>query len=167
MTSKWVTQQLRNRARTLTQVSAWGPWPMGLASPQAKTLTILWKDQSLVLDGLETLGEQPLYTDLGWNASHRPGQGCIRSEKPWADWRPRGGRPSEHQKEKDDLRPWLLPWEWRVGSITSDLGSWPSLLPLRYWGAAVQGAVSTDPDDVIQESLLAGPGTCAALMITA
>ena len=41
MTSEWVTQQLRNKARTLTQVPPWGPWPMGLALPQAKTLAIL------------------------------------------------------------------------------------------------------------------------------
>lgn len=41
MTNERVTEQLRNRARTLPQVSAWGPWPVGPASPQAKTLAIL------------------------------------------------------------------------------------------------------------------------------
>ena len=136
MTNEWVTQQLRNRARTLTQVSLWVPWPMGLASPQAKTLAILWKDKSLVLDGLETLGEQPLYTNLGWKCLPRAWQRMCKIWEVWpqVDWRPRGGRPSGHQEKKDHLRPWLLPWEWRAGSMTSDLGqsSWPSLPPLRY-----------------------------------
>ena len=115
------------------------------------------------------LWDNSLYTQIwGGNASQGPGKGCVRSERYGLEWI-EGQGVGGPLGTRRNLWPWLLPWEWRAGGMTSDLGqsSWPSLPPLRYRRTAAQGAVSTDLEDVIQESLLMGPGTCPALIITA
>lgn len=108
MTNEWVTEQLRNRARTLPQVSSMGPAACGAGTtpgqdpghPNERTSPLSWM-------ALEALGEQPLLHRSGdWEMHSTGWPGYVRSERcgpkriegaqGWAFWAP---------EEKDHLSP--------------------------------------------------------------